>query len=374
MTTFYDASDDTPGSSGIGSDNVTSNLSVNPLTGTADNTYNYNYRSGVKTVMDQIADPNTGAVTTYYSDGSTSTNQPTQGAQNVQVAPTPDLTTQIKNLLTGNSSAGTAGQIASLAGIGALLNGVLGNGTGGYAGYQGTVPKYSMGRQQYATPQMQVGAYAPNLPTNATAAQRSNAITQDQLANYLKSGNLSDAQIANQMNRYGITPNNLSGITGVDQAAIQQRYNQAMGPNAQLGHYRPGQGGITYFSPVQYQLGNTAPVPVTQTPTPTPTVQAAGGGMMGIGSLGGYSDGGRLLKGPGDGVSDSIPASIGNRQPARLADGEFVVPARIVSELGNGSTDAGARKLYEMMDRVKHARSKAKDIAADTKASKYLPA
>jgi len=107
--------------------------------------------------------------------------------------------------------------------------------------------------------------------------------------------------------------------------------------------------------------------------------KAAGGGMMGgIGSLdghlGGYSDGGRLLKGPGDGVSDDIPATIGGKEPARLADGEFVVPARIVSELGNGSTDAGARKLYAMMDRIKADRSKAKDIAADTKADKHLPA
>jgi hypothetical protein len=68
--------------------------------------------------------------------------------------------------------------------------------------------------------------------------------------------------------------------------------------------------------------------------------------MGGLGNLGGYSDGGRLLKGPGDGVSDSIPATIGRKQqPARLADGEFVVPARIVSELGNGSTDAGARSF-----------------------------
>jgi hypothetical protein len=57
-------------------------------------------------------------------------------------------------------------------------------------------------------------------------------------------------------------------------------------------------------------------------------------------NLGGYSDGGRLLRGPGDGVSDSIPAVIGKKQPARLADGEFVVPARIVSELGNGSTES----------------------------------
>jgi len=94
----------------------------------------------------------------------------------------------------------------------------------------------------------------------------------------------------------------------------------------------------------------------------------------GIANLGGYSDGGRLLRGPGDGVSDSIPAMIGKKQPARLADGEFVIPARIVSELGNGSTEAGARKLYAMMDRIKKARSKAKNIAADTKADKHLPA
>jgi hypothetical protein len=98
---------------------------------------------------------------------------------------------------------------------------------------------------------------------------------------------------------------------------------------------------------------------------------ATGGG---IGHLGGYSDGGRLLRGPGDGVSDSIPATIGGKQPARLAEGEFVIPARIVSELGNGSTDAGAKRLYAMMDRIKAKRSKTKNIAADTKAYKYLPA
>jgi len=110
----------------------------------------------------------------------------------------------------------------------------------------------------------------------------------------------------------------------------------------------------------------------------------ANGGMVpgyalgGLGSLGGYSDGGRLLKGPGDGVSDSIPATIGNKkQPARLADGEFVVPARIVSELGNGSTEAGARKLYAMMDRIQKARGKTVGkgkVAANSRSDKHLPA
>jgi hypothetical protein len=100
----------------------------------------------------------------------------------------------------------------------------------------------------------------------------------------------------------------------------------------------------------------------------------AGGGLS---TLGGYSDGGRLLKGPGDGVSDSIPATINNKQPAKLADGEFVVPARIVSEIGNGSTDAGARKLYAMMDRVQKKRGKTvgkNKVAVNSRADKDLPA
>ncbi len=110
-------------------------------------------------------------------------------------------------------------------------------------------------------------------------------------------------------------------------------------------------------------------------------LRGANGGLMslaqgGQANLGDYSDGGRLLRGPGDGVSDDIPATIGDKRPARLADGEFVVPARIVSELGNGSTEAGARKLYAMMDRVQKARGKTtgKDrVAVNSRAEKLLP-
>jgi hypothetical protein len=106
-----------------------------------------------------------------------------------------------------------------------------------------------------------------------------------------------------------------------------------------------------------------------------PVDAAASGGIMS--DLGGYSDGGRLLRGPGDGVSDSIPAVIGKHQPARLADGEFVIPARIVSELGNGSTEAGARKLYAMMERIQSTRKKSigkKKVAVNSRADKHLPA
>jgi len=104
----------------------------------------------------------------------------------------------------------------------------------------------------------------------------------------------------------------------------------------------------------------------------TPNQNYASGG--GISTLGSYSDGGRLLKGPGDGMSDSIPAKIGGKQEARLADGEFVIPSDVVSGLGNGSTDAGAKHLYKMMDKVRHARTGRKSQGKQIRAEKYLPA
>jgi hypothetical protein len=81
---------------------------------------------------------------------------------------------------------------------------------------------------------------------------------------------------------------------------------------------------------------------------------------------------GQYLQGPGDGTSDSIPATIGNAQPARLADGEFVIDARTVSEIGNGSSNAGAKKLYAMMERVHRERKRAKR-GQDSNADRFLP-
>jgi hypothetical protein len=118
--------------------------------------------------------------------------------------------------------------------------------------------------------------------------------------------------------------------------------------------------------------------PVQQPVQPQPTQMAAAGGMM-RDNLGGYSHGGiaGLTRGPGDGVSDSIPAQIGDsgKQPARLADGEFVISSRIVSELGNGSTEAGAKALQAMVDRIQSRRKKSigkGKVAVDSKARKEL--
>jgi len=83
---------------------------------------------------------------------------------------------------------------------------------------------------------------------------------------------------------------------------------------------------------------------------------------------------GGYLNGDGDGMSDSIPATIEGKQAARLADGEFVIPADVVSHLGNGSSKAGSKRLYAMLDKVRHARTGNKKQGKEIKAEKYLPA
>jgi hypothetical protein len=89
-----------------------------------------------------------------------------------------------------------------------------------------------------------------------------------------------------------------------------------------------------------------------------------------------YQAGGKLLDGPGDGMSDDIPAVIRGKgvQRAALADGEFVIPADVVSHLGNGSTKAGAKKLYDMMARVRQARTGKTKQAPAVKTARLLPA
>ena len=258
-----------------------------------------------------------------------------------------DLLSSLKGLLSGKS--GTAAQLASLGGIGALLNKVMGTGGGGPSGYQGSIPKYTASREQYPIP-----------PSTSQSAYRQ---PEPERPNY-------DAMLA----RLGGSPQGMAGIGALSSSMArpisQTPAQQSYAPR------RPGSGGVTYFSPMVYtpQAAAAPTAPVTPASVAPAVVEPEKFAYGGITTLGSYSDGGRLLRGPGDGVSDSIPATIGKNQPARLADGEFVVPARIVSELGNGSTEAGARKLYAMMDRIKKTRAKAKNIAANTKADKHLPA
>jgi hypothetical protein len=103
------------------------------------------------------------------------------------------------------------------------------------------------------------------------------------------------------------------------------------------------------------------------------TTSAAQGGLMGLNT---YAAGGKLLRGPGDGMSDSIPAVINGARPQRaaLADGEFVIPADVVSHLGNGSTEAGSKRLYSMMDKIRKARTGNPKQGKQINPNRFLPA
>jgi len=277
------------------------------------------------------------------------------------------LLSGINKLFQGTSPFGKAGAVLAAGGIGRLLEKILG-GQQGPAGYQGGVPQYTATRTQMP---YQTGQQNELLRLRQAAQDAmSTGATQDQVRNAA-------------FRTYGISPS---------------RFDQAM--KTQGTYRRPGQGGITYFSPIQYtptgrDLGAAPVTPATPTTggttgvgidtggsVATPgytgpvvidgqTIEYAAGGYMpsGIAMLAG----GRYLRGPGDGVSDSIPAKFERSgQPARLADGEFVIDARTVSEIGNGSSEAGARKLYAMMDRVQKARKTAKRGKASG-ADKFLP-
>ena len=137
---------------------------------------------------------------------------------------------------------------------------------------------------------------------------------------------------------------------------------------------RPGSAGRRYFSPVEYRpitdttsgtYNPTEAIP-TESQTGVNTGGFAGGGLAGLAQ-------GRYLGGPTDGMADKIPANIEGKQPAALSHGEFVIPADVVSHLGNGNSDAGAQRLYSMMDKIRKARTGTAKQGKQINPDKYLP-
>jgi len=205
-----------------------------------------------------------------------------------------------------------------------------------------------MGGDMYPQSQQHTSAYATptQMPTSAqTVASlyepKTNPLTGDEMANMAAGGTGKDA---------------LADLMGARDAIQKYKSQYSQSPSAVTS---AAKGGDYNAMLAMNQLRGT------------PNANYAAGG---ISSLGGYSDGGRMLKGPGDGMSDSIPATIANKRPARLADNEFVVPADVVSHIGNGSSDAGAKKLYAMMDKVRKARTGKKKQAPAINSDKYMPA
>jgi len=136
---------------------------------------------------------------------------------------------------------------------------------------------------------------------------------------------------------------------------------------------RPGAGGRRYLSDVQYAIpGQEAGAQQAALAQAQGLAAANAARPVPAFAAGGIASG-YYLGGKTDGMADEIPASIDGKQPAKLSDGEFVVPADVVSHLGNGNSEAGAQRLYEMMDRIRKARTGTTKQGKQINPNKFLP-
>ena len=161
--------------------------------------------------------------------------------------------------------------------------------------------------------------------------------------------------------------------------AVREAVPQTYDPNR-----RPGSRGQEYFTDVQYVKPDQAAAAQAQAAQDAHAAEArnktrqaefkaapprqdyAAGGLANLAS-------GRYLGGATDGMADKIPATIANQQPAKLSHGEFVIPADVVSHLGNGNSEAGAQRLYSMMDKVRQARTGTKKQGKQINPNKFMP-
>jgi hypothetical protein len=167
----------------------------------------------------------------------------------------------------------------------------------------------------------------------------------------------------------------LGGLYGMTQSGQPQQKTGYLGgipqysavrqalPVAQVPGRRPGSSGQRYFSDVQFLRPG-------ESPAAQPTTNLAAGGIATL-AKGGEP---RYLAGGTDGMADDLPARIDGKQEARLSHGEFVIPADVVSHLGNGNSESGAKRLYAMMENIRKARTGNPKQGKQINPKKYLPA
>jgi hypothetical protein len=245
------------------------------------------------------------------------------------------------------------GNLTTAAGIAAMLGG---NSTKTALGNT-SIPSESMVNQQIPLGQAGQGQafFTPNqyvapgdvAAAQATAAKQAQIMTPSKgVAQQLPAANVNTAWANQGKPVQAITPVTAPQQTGIAQVATP---SQIQAIQAQVANLQQ--------NPAQAQ--NLA------------QVHAAHGGMM-PGGIAGMSHG-RYLQGSTDGMADKIDTSIDGVQPAKLSHGEFVIPADVVSHLGNGNSDAGAKKLYHMMDKIRMARTGTKKQGKEINPDKFMP-
>ncbi len=165
-----------------------------------------------------------------------------------------------------------------------------------------------------------------------------------------------------------------SSTSGISSLAPSMSYMPTTSYGTGTPEYIGGMPSASYIESMGYRGGMPSPDYIESMGysggMPSPSLSAGFGGLR---KRIDYAKGG-YLDGQGDGMSDSIPATIEGKQPARLADGEFVIPADVVSHIGNGSSKAGSKRLYAMLDKVRHARTGNKKQGKEINPAKYMPA
>ena len=185
------------------------------------------------------------------------------------------------------------------------------------------------------------------------------------------------------INKSGLSSPNVPVVgyqgTVPEYTAVRERVPMQQDPNR-----RPGSGGRRYFSDMMYaDRPERQPMTVAQArakaqeqaqgiaalqaPRLDEKPMMATGGIIGMNT-------GYYLGGITDGMADKVPARIDSGQEARLSDGEFVIPADVVSHLGNGNSEAGAKQLYEMMSRTRKTRTGNPIQGKEINPRKMLPA
>jgi len=261
---------------------------------------------------------------------------------------------QLGGLLTTlGYQSGAFDDVLQAAGLDFLLPG----GANPPVGYQGGIPEYVAVRER--VPQSGIAA-----PRPGAMGQRyfSDTIYAQKPESMMTPPTLEQALAQARTQAQG-----LAGL--MPQSPMQGQQNQQTQPRPPVNNNAGTGGGMG--------TGNTSTGggfgtgPITDetrygNPSERPELRAAGG-------LLGLAKGGFYLGGPTDGMADKVPARIDGRQEARLSDGEFVVPADVVSHLGNGNSNAGAQQLYAMMDKVRQARTGRKEQGKEINPRQYMP-
>jgi len=287
----------------------------------------------------------------------------------------------VKGAFTDDKGNVNWGRVAAAAG--GLYGLTQGGGGQQKQGYQGGIPTYQAVRQQVAAPVLPARPGDPGRRyfTDMTYATPEKA-AEAQTAAATQATGLAGLNQAS-MNAVRPTPNTVEQLYGMvlnrtpDQGGLDYwkgQFGESVDPT-ELARFVGSNSTLAEMTAPRVAKYAPAPAASVTNPTaaskvieqlPVPENKAAGG-IAGLKS-------GRYLDGPTDGMADKLPTTIDGKDPAALSHGEFVIPADVVGHLGNGNSEAGAERLYAMMDKIRKARTGTKKQGKEINPDKYLPA